>query len=349
MEQLTARQPFGRTGLDISPIVFGSSCLGNLYEAIPYETKLAIAREWVSCVEHPVIDSAGKYGAGLALEMIGACLRDLGVRPGEAMISNKLAWKRIPLKTLEPTFEPGAWIGLEHDAEQAISYNGILECYEQGCELLGDYAPEVVSVHDPDEYLAQAQTDDERRKRFDDVLGAYQALAELKAGGQVKAVGIGSKDWTVIRELAEATNLDWVMFACSLTIMKHPPELLEFMAELHKRGIAMINSAVFNAGFLTGGAYFDYRVVSEDAEEDRALFRWRDAFFATCDRHDVIPAEACVQFGLSVPGILSVALNTGKPGRVSQNVAAVQAQIPTEFWAEMKEAGLIAADYPYVG
>ena len=202
MQQLTARQPLGQTGLDIPPIVFGSSCLGNLYQAIPYETKLAIAREWVSCVQQPVIDSAGKYGAGLALEAIGACLRDLGVRPGDVMISNKLAWKRIPLTTPEPTFEPGAWIGLEHDAEQDISYSGILECYEQGCDLLGDYAPEVVSVHDPDEYLAQAEADDERKARFDDVLGAYQALGELKAKGHVKAVGVGSKDWAVIQAYA---------------------------------------------------------------------------------------------------------------------------------------------------
>lgn len=349
MERLTTRQPFGRTGLKIPPIVFGSSCIGNLYQAFPRTTKLAIIREWLSCVERPVIDSAGKYGAGLALEVIGACLRELGVRPGDVTISNKLAWKRVPLTTPEPTFEPGAWIGLEHDAEQDISYAGILECYEQGCELLGDYAPEVVSVHDPDEYLAQAQTDDERKERFDDVLGAYQALGELKAKGQVKAVGVGSKDWAVIRELADATDLDWVMFACSLTIMKHPPELLEFMADLHRRGTAMINSAVFNAGFLAGGAYFDYRIVSEECEEDQPLFRWREAFFGVCERHGVMPAEACVRFGMSVPGVLSVALNTGKPRRVAQNVVAVQADIPTAFWAEMKEAGLVAADYPYLG
>jgi len=131
--------------------------------------------------------------------------------------------------------------------------------------------------------------------------------------------------------------------------MKHPPELLEFMADLHRRGIAMINSAVFNAGFLAGGAYFDYRIVSEECEKDRPLFRWRNAFFTVCERHGVNPAEACVKFGMSVPGVLSVALNTGRPRRVAQNVAAVQADIPTAFWAGMKEAGLVAADYPYLG
>ena len=65
-----------------------------------------------------VIDSAGKYGAGLALEVMGQCMRDLGIPPHDVIISNKLAWLRAPLTTPEPTFEPGAWFGLEHDAVQ---------------------------------------------------------------------------------------------------------------------------------------------------------------------------------------------------------------------------------------
>ena len=63
-----------------------------------------------------VFDSAGKYGAGLALEELGRCLGELKVDPDKVLISNKLAWKRVPLKTPEPTFEPGAWVNLKHSA-----------------------------------------------------------------------------------------------------------------------------------------------------------------------------------------------------------------------------------------
>ena len=65
---------------------------------------------------------------------------------------------------------------MEHDAIQDISYDGILRCYEEGCELLGDYKPQMVSVHDPDEYLAAAADDADREKRMEDIMGAYQAL-----------------------------------------------------------------------------------------------------------------------------------------------------------------------------
>lgn len=344
-------QPFGRTGLSLPPIVFGTSCLGNLYEALPWETKLAILREFFRRVPAPVVlDSAGKYGAGLALEVIGRGLRELRIAPEALVLSNKLAWQRVPMRGPEPTFEPGAWVGLDHDAVQAISYDGIRACWRQGCDLLGaPYRPRLASVHDPDEYLAAARSPAERRRRWDDIRGAYRALAELRQAGELAAVGVGAKDWTVIREIAAEVELDWVMFACSLTILRHPPELLRFVDELHRRGVGMVNSAVFHAGFLTGGAFFDYRRPDPAVPEDAALFRWRERFLPVCHEHGVPPAVACVRFALTPPGITAVALNTSKPERVRENVELVQAPVPTAFWTALKDAGLIAREYPYAG
>lgn len=237
------QQQLGETGMAIPRVIFGTSCLGNLYEVVAEETKLAIVSEIIRHSPAPVVlDSAGKYGAGLALEVIGRSLRALKVPPSQVLISNKLGWYRVPLRGPEPTFERGVWAAIQHDAESRISYEGILQCYEQGNALLGqDYATQLVSVHDPDEFWAAAKTPAERQQRFADVLDAYRALFELKKSGRVKAVGIGSKDWRVIREIAEYVPLDWVMFACSLTVYSHPPELLQFIAQLHARGVGMIN------------------------------------------------------------------------------------------------------------
>ena len=342
---------FGRTGLKLPRIVFGTSCLGNLYEALPWETKLGILREIFARVPAPaVLDSAGKYGAGLALEMIGRGMRELGIAPDDAVISNKLGWLRVPLHGPEPTFEPGAWADLKNDAEQHISYDGIVKCWQQGCDLLGaPYRPQLVSVHDPDEYLVKAGHAPDRKRRWDDVLGAYRALIELKKRGEACGVGVGSKDWHVIRDLADKVDLDWVMLACSFTVYHHPPELLAFIESLRKRGISIVNSAVFNAGFLTGGKYFDYRIPDPDNADDKKLFGWREKFLALCRTHDVSPSAACVEFGLSAPGIASVSLNTSKPARVADNVALVEATAPRAFWVAMKDAGLIARDYPHLG
>lgn len=339
----------GRTGLALPRVVFGTSCLGNLYTALPEETKLAIVREILRHSPAPVVlDSAGKYGAGLALEVIGRTLRQCGPQPVPPVISNKLGWYRVPLRGPEPTFEPGVWAGIAHDAESRISYEGILQCHEQGNALLGPgCAAGLVSVHDPDEYLAAAGSPAERARRFAEVLGAYRALFELKRSGAVRAVGIGAKDWRVIREIAEHVDLDWVMLACSLTVYSHPPELLDFIARLHARGVGLINSAVFHAGFLTGGDWFDYR--RPDPAADRPLFIWRERFLAVCARFGAPPADVCVQFGLAVPGVVAVALNTGKPERIKDNIASAANPLPPELWTALKDAGLLRRDFAYLG
>ncbi|MGD9633768.1 MAG: aldo/keto reductase [Pirellulales bacterium] len=342
-------RPLGNTGLHVPPIVFGCSALGNLYRVIPDVAKLEIVSAWFDHVSPPVfVDTAGKYGAGLALEVLGRSLAKFEIPQGDVLISSKLGWKRAPLTTPEPTFEPGVWQDIEHDAVQRISYDGILECYDESCQLLGSpYRPQLVSVHDPDEYLAAASPAD-RAQRFDDIVAAYRALAELKHSGQVVGVGVGAKDWRVIEEIAAAVPLDWVMLANSLTVMRHPPELVEFVARLVERGVGIINSAVFHAGFLVGGKYFDYRVVDANNDADRPLFAWRKSFVAICEAHGVSPLDACVQFGLSVPGVVAVALNTSHADRIPENVAAVSTPMPPQFWASLQEEGLLANDYPYV-
>jgi D-threo-aldose 1-dehydrogenase len=206
---------------------------------------------------------------------------------------------------------------------------------------------QLVSVHDPDEYMAMADSEADRQRSLSDVLSAYRALAKLKEAGQAQAVGIGSKDWQVVRLIADQAPLDWVMLANSLTIYRHPPDVVKFVEQLAERGIAVINSAVFHAGFLTGGRFFDYRLATPDREAH--VFAWREKFVELCRKHGVSPMTACVQFALSPPGVAAVSLNTSRPERIAENVAAVEAHVPQMFWRDAKAAGLIASDYPYVG
>lgn len=323
-------------------ICFGTSGLGNLFTALPFETKRAIVGASIECTSGKTIfDSAGKYGAGLALEVLGDCFAAMQADPAKVVVSNKLGWYRTALKTAEPTFEPGVWKDLQHDAVQRISYNGILECFEQGNELLKGFIPQMVSVHDPDEYLAGAANDVHAHARFDDILNAYQALRDLKDKGKVSMIGVGAKDWRVIRRIAEYVDLDWIMIANSMTVKSHPAELLDFIAVAYSKGIRVINSAVFHSGFLVGGAYYDYRLVGGVQSGDLELLTWRRRFFELCDEFNVKPAAACVQFAVGVPGVVSIALNTTDPSRVPGNVGLVENRLPESFWQALKENKLI--------
>ena len=329
----------------LPPVMFGTSCLGNIYQAIPYETKLAIVRE---CVNNspgiPVFDTAGKYGAGLSLEVLGQCLKDLNVASDKVIISNKLAWYQTELTTPEPTFEKDIWKELKNDAVQKISYQGILDCFYQGNDLLGNYNSQMASVHDPDEYLATATTEAEADILYQDILAAYRALSDLKQQGKIASIGVGSKQWQVIQRIANDVDLDWVMIANSLTLHSHPKKLIAFIGELHKKGVAIINSAVFNGGFLIGSDFYNYNQVDKNTTVGKVLYQWRDNFFGLCKQFAIQPAEACFNFGFNVPGVTSVALSTTKPEKVKLNIDMATKQIPVAFWEAMIEIGLIEKD-----
>ncbi|WPR76581.1 aldo/keto reductase [Algoriphagus sp. NG3] len=332
----------GQTGISVPAMIIGTSSLGNLYEATPYGQKLELIMATVESYPQGVVyDSAGKYGAGLALEALGQALYDLQVPKDKILISNKLGWKRAPLLEAGPTFERDVWKELTHDAVQDISYQGILNCFEEGNDLLKGYDAQLVSIHDPDEYLDQAATSKDYDKRFADILEGYAALDELKKAGKVKAIGVGSKNWKIIRKIYQHYPLDWVMIANSMTIYDHPEELFSFMGLLEKEGVGIVNSAVFHSGFLVGGEYFDYQKMNKDDPETRKRFKWRERFFGLCESHAINPAHACIQFALQLPGVNSLALNSTSTRRIQANAVYCENTIQDSFWNACKEQGLI--------
>jgi D-threo-aldose 1-dehydrogenase len=51
------------------------------------------------------------------------------------------------------------------------------------------------------------------------------------------------------------------MVANSMTIKSHPAELLDIYGRYEgKKGVPIINSAVFHSGFLIGGSHYDYKL-----------------------------------------------------------------------------------------
>lgn len=332
--------------IQLPKIILGTSTLGNLYQALPQQHKTEIIREFISHSAKPFFfDSAGKYGAGLALESLGIGLRELAVPNTDVVISNKLGWYRTELKSLKPGFEADIWQDLKFDAVQKMGYDGILQCYEQGNELLNGYPAQLVSVHDPDEYLVAATDKTDESKRYKQILEAYSALFELKKNGQVQSVGVGAKDWRTIQRLYKEIKFDWVMIANSMTVHSHPKELFSFMQLLEANGVAIINAAVFNGGFLTGGDFYNYKSVSHDTAWGEGLLRWRNDFFSLCREFKINPANAAMQFGMNAPGVKSIAVSSADPLRIKDNIDMIKTNIPAAFWEALHHKGLIERRY----
>lgn len=64
----------------------------------------------------------------------------------------------------------------------------------------------------------------------------------------MKAIGIGAKNRKIIHELHQLVELDWVMFANSMTILHHPQELIDFMVQLRNANISIALDLVYFSG-----------------------------------------------------------------------------------------------------
>jgi D-threo-aldose 1-dehydrogenase len=316
-------RPFGNTGLAVPPIMFGTRALGADAEPIPEQTRRAIIGEWFERVEPPVFINT--RCDGVALQMLGHTLKRFDVSPEEIVINLELD---------VPTMHYDATCNRWHEAVERLG---------------GRYTPRLASLRGLDAYLAAATTAADRDRRFANVLEAYRALNDLKSAAQIAAIGASATDWRIVLQILTIVDLDWVMLAGCLTVLNHSTDVIDFVASLAECQIPFVNSGVFQSGFLVGGPHFDERIISTEAASDRPLFAWRKAFVALCHGHGISPAHACIQFGLSPPGVVAVALNTSHPDRVAENVASVLNQVPNSFWAAMKEEGLLAAEYPHLG
>jgi D-threo-aldose 1-dehydrogenase len=315
---------FGCGGLRVPPIIFGTGALANARRTIPDQTKLDICGGWFAHVATPVaLEMSLQPGHASALEVLARAFERLEVAPEEVVIVSRFGCHDA---ILAPDALSAAW-------------------GKAGRRLGADYRPQLVAIDSPDDYLAAARSPADRDQRLHAILGAYRALENLKATGEVAGIGIAAKDWHVVREIESAVRLDWVMLTGCFTILRHPPGLLQFMSELAARRTPILNAGIFHCDFLAGGSSFDGRMVNPEDPADQSLLAWRKAFVALCHGHGVTPVHASIQFALAAPGVVAVVVNTSRPDRIAENVAAAVAEAPHALWASMQEEGLLSGDH----
>jgi D-threo-aldose 1-dehydrogenase len=114
---------------------------------------------------------------------------------------------------------------------------------------------------------------------------------------------------------------------------------------MESKGYTLLIRLFFHSGFLVGGNYFDYHLVTPGTPETNALFVWREEFFKICKQFNIKPAEACVRFALHVPGVKSIALNTTNAKQIKANIDMPNKEIPFEFWEALQLKGLIEVNF----
>jgi D-threo-aldose 1-dehydrogenase len=171
----------------------------------------------------------------------------------------------------------------------------------------------------------------------------YRALSELKASGQVTAIGIGVNEWQVLEEAMAAADFDVFLLAGRYTLLEQTA-LDSFLPKCLARNVSVFVGGPFNSGILAKGphpgVWYNYAPAPE-AILDRVR-----RIEAVCNAHGVKLPTAALRFPVTHPAVASVVFGPKTAGELDENVDQFTTPIPSALWNELKAKGLLREDAP---
>ncbi|WP_059412701.1 aldo/keto reductase [Cupriavidus basilensis] len=323
---------------------FGTAPLGNMFRDIPEaEAAATVDAAWDHGIRY--FDTAPFYGAGLSEIRLGRALarrnRD------DYVLSTKVG--RLILDEVEDASardlgEKGGLFATGRPNKMVNDYSAdaTLRSIEDSLRRLGTDRLDIVWVHD----IAQDFYGDEWLARFESArTGAFRVLTRLREEGVIKAWGLGVNRVEPIEltlDLAEAQP-DGFLLAGRYTLLDHARALQRLMPAAAARRAEIVVGGPYSSGILAGGAHFEYQTAPAE------IVARVERIKAVARRHGVGIKAAALQFSLANPAVAAVIPGASRPERIAEDMAALAETIPAEFWREMREQKLVAADAPLPG
>lgn len=315
----------------------GGSPLGNASSiAIPNTEAYAVLENaWNSGIRY--YDTAPFYGFGLSEQRFGHFLSEK--KRDEYALSTKVG--RIFTATDTP--RKSAWANpLSFDYTYDYSASGVRRSIEDSLQRLGVSSIDIALIHDlsPDngdmrdnwqEYLDQA------------INGAMPELIKMREEGIIKAWGMGVNTLPPILRTLEHSDPDIFLSACNYTLIDHEEALNTVFPVCDKRGVSIIVGSPLNNGFLAGRDRFNY---AGDRKPKPHHIEKRSRLNAIAQSYGVDLRTAALQFCAAPPTVSAIIPGARRANQPAENVVSMQTKIPADFWAELKQEKLIAANAP---
>lgn len=324
----------GDTGVSVTRLGLGGAPFGGVplgsgdFGRTASDTVLEIVRR----AHHLGIryfDTAPLYGSGRSEVRYGRALD--GIDRSGFVISTKVG------RILEPL--PGGTSAeaspdgfADHYAINTWKRDDVLRSIDDSLTRLKTDRVEIIFVHDPDvEEFGERQAMDE----------AFPMLIDLKSQGVIGAIGCGMNEWQMPAKFIREVGIDVVLLAGRYTLLDHDAQA-EFMPLCEERGVSVVIGGPYNSGILardlSGLVTFDYEPASADLVDRAKRLK------SVCDSHQVDLKAAALQFVLAHPAVASVIPGAQTIDELEQNIAMVQAEIPSALWSDMKSEMLIPPD-----
>ena len=223
-----------RAGRKISftTVGFGSAPLGNYLRTLTEEEcDATLQTAWDSGIRY--FDTAPMYGLGLSEMRVGRLLKRL---PRESFtLSSKVGRLLVPCPPEEVNglfFVNTPQVKFVYD----YSYDAIMRSYEESRKRLGFDRIDILFVHDVDAFCHNGREGAEARIQELINQGGWRALTELRASGEIAAIGAGVNEWQPCARLLELVDPDLFLLAGRYTLLEQEPLDMLF-PQCAKRGV----------------------------------------------------------------------------------------------------------------
>jgi D-threo-aldose 1-dehydrogenase len=328
MEQRTV----GKTQLKIDILGLGCAPLGGNFVDLDY----AQGAELVSAALEAGIsyfDTAPWYGFGRSERVVGDNLR------GKDYVLSTKVGRMLQPGAVARSIDYGMIDPLPFHPVYDYSYDGVMRAFEDSLQRLGLERIDILLAHD----IGTFQHGDDNARHFKNLKdGGYRAMAELRADGRVKAIGLGVNENQVCLDALDIGEWDVFLLAGRYTLLEQTPLDTLFPA-CRVAGTTIICGGPFNSGVLVGREMWNYGT-APDAIVDKAR-----AMGKVADDYGVPLPAAALQFPMANDIVSSVIPGPRSKAELEEIMAWLAVDIPAEFWGALKAQALLREDAPVSG
>ena len=311
------------TGVKLTLAGLGGGHLGELDPDLSDDIAVATIRKALE-IGIRYVDLAPLYGTGRGELRFGEALK--GIPRENYVVSTKVGLLLrgsndidFTNTTLHNLPKLSAFFDFSRDA--------ILQSLDESLLRLGLQQVDILYLHNvPEEHYQVA------------IKEAVPTLVELRSEGVVKAIGagMGAGHLNLLMRLVQEVDLDCVLLAGPYTPLDQSA-LLQFLPLCIYKGIKVVIGAPYMSGALLGRGITDQKIKS-------LLHRLEQV----CNNNRVPIKAAALQFVAAHPAVVSVITGPRSIHEVEDNIAMLKHPIPSGFWDNLRQNGLLPYEAPIV-
>src|ERR1700753_714758 len=297
------------------------------------EAQETLEAAWAVGVRY--FDVAPWYGYGLAERRFGHFLHN---QPRHEFLLSSKVGKLFKASKNNKHAEVYPLSDSPNDIVFDYTADGVRRSIEDSLQRLGVDALDIAFVHDISPDFAYFPNGWEEQYEISRK-GAFPALSKMRDEGIIRAWGMGVNTPLPILKVMEDADPDVCLCARQYSLIDHASAVNELFPVVRKKNVSLVIGSSLNACFISGLPRYNYG--KENFKIPAAVIEKREKLRTVASRYGVDLRTAALQFSAAPDVAVALVVGARSAQQIQEDWNSLQAKIPLDFWAELKQQGLI--------